>query len=85
MGAVLWAARARTERARLSGRAPNAGELTTTELTVAQLVASGMTNREAAAELFVTVRTVESTLTRVYAKLGVRSRTQLAAHMQREG
>ena len=45
----------------------------------------GMTNREAAAELFVTVRTVESTLTRVYAKLGVRSRTQLAAHLQREG
>jgi DNA-binding CsgD family transcriptional regulator/tetratricopeptide (TPR) repeat protein len=85
MGAVLWAARARTEMARLSGRAPNVGELSTTELTVAQLVASGMTNREAAAELFVTVRTVESTLTRVYAKLGVRSRTQLAAHLQREG
>jgi DNA-binding CsgD family transcriptional regulator len=85
MGAVLWAARARTEMARLSGRAPNAGELTTTELTVAQLVASGMTNRATAAELFVTVRTVESTLTRVYAKLGVRSRTQLAAHLQREG
>jgi DNA-binding CsgD family transcriptional regulator len=85
MGAVLWAARARAEMARLSGRAPGTGELTTTELTVAQLVASGMTNRQAAAELFVTVRTVESTLTRIYAKLGVRSRTQLAAQLPRAG
>lgn len=85
MGAVLWAARAHAEMTRLSGRVPGAGELTTTELTVAQLVASGMTNRQAAAELFVTVRTVESTLTRIYAKLGVRSRTQLAAQLRREG
>ena len=45
---------------------------------MAELVAEGMTNREVAAELVVTVRAVESTLTKVYAKLGVRSRTQMA-------
>jgi DNA-binding NarL/FixJ family response regulator len=39
-----------------------------------------MTNRAAAAELFVPVRAVESTLTKIYAKLGVRSRTQLAGY-----
>jgi DNA-binding CsgD family transcriptional regulator len=81
MGATLWAARARAEMARVSGRAPGTGELTVAELNVARLAASGMTNREAAAELFVTVRAVESTLTKVYSKLGVRSRTQLAGHL----
>ena len=40
-----------------------------------------MSNRAAAAELFVTVRTIESTLTKIYAKLGVQSRTQLASHL----
>ncbi|HXP18500.1 MAG TPA: helix-turn-helix transcriptional regulator [Streptosporangiaceae bacterium] len=78
-----WSARARAESARLSGRAPGGGELTVAELSAARLVAGGMTNKETAAELFVTVRAVESTLTKVYAKLGVRSRTQLAAHLQR--
>jgi DNA-binding NarL/FixJ family response regulator len=42
----------------------------------------GLTNRQAATELFVTVRAIESTLTKVYAKLGVRSRTQLAQHLR---
>jgi len=82
---VLWAERARSEMARVSGRMPSTGELTVTELNVARHVAGGMTNREAAAELFVTVRAVESTLTKVYAKLGVRSRTQVAAQLQRYG
>jgi DNA-binding NarL/FixJ family response regulator len=49
-----------------------------TERRVAELVAEGRTNKDVAAALFVTVRTVESNLTRVYAKLGVRSRTELA-------
>lgn len=84
-GAVLWAARAREELARVSGRAARAGELTTTELRVAELIAQGMTNRAAAAELFVTVRTIESTLTKIYAKLGVRSRTQLATRLRERG
>jgi DNA-binding CsgD family transcriptional regulator len=81
IGAPLWAARARAELARISGRSPGAAVLTVTERRVADLVASGRTNKEVAAELFVTVRAVESTLTKAYAKLGVRSRTELGAVM----
>ena len=80
--AAIWAARAREELARVSGRVPGSGELTTTEARVAELVARGMSNRAAAAELFVTVRTIESTLTKIYAKLGVQSRTQLASYLR---
>jgi len=80
-GAPLWAARAAAELARISGRPPSPAELTATELRVAELVAGGRSNREAAAELFVTVRAIESTLTKAYAKLGVRSRTELAVFM----
>ena len=58
-------------------------DLTVTERRVAELVARGMSNREVAAELFGTVRAVESTLTKTYAKLGVRSRTELATWMDR--
>jgi DNA-binding CsgD family transcriptional regulator/Tfp pilus assembly protein PilF len=83
--AALWAARARQELARVSGRAARAGELTMTERRVAELIAQGMSNRAAAAELFVTVRAVESTLTKIYAKLGVRSRTQLASQLRDPG
>jgi DNA-binding CsgD family transcriptional regulator/Tfp pilus assembly protein PilF len=83
--AALWAARAREELARVSGRAARAGELTATERRVAELIAQGMSNRAAAAELFVTVRTIESTLTKIYAKLGVRSRTQLASVLRDRG
>jgi len=82
--APLWAARARAELARVSGRAPAAGGLTETERRVAELIAAGLTNREVAAELFVTVRAVESTLTKLYAKLGVRSRTQLAGRLRED-
>jgi DNA-binding CsgD family transcriptional regulator len=82
-GARLWAARARAEQARVSGRAPGPRELTETEQRVASLVADGLSNQQVAAELFVSVRAVESTLTKAYAKLGIRSRTQLAAKMHR--
>ena len=54
-------------------------ELTPTERQIAERVATGRSNREVAAELFVTVRTVEANLTRIYAKVGVRSRGELAA------
>jgi DNA-binding CsgD family transcriptional regulator len=84
LGAAIWAARARTELARIAGRAPGSGELTAAERRVAELVAAGRTNKEVAAELVVIVRTVESTLTKAYAKLGVRSRTELARHLQPE-
>lgn len=52
--------------------------LTEAELRVAALVASGRSNKEVAAELFTTVATVEAHLTRVYSKLGIRSRSELA-------
>jgi DNA-binding CsgD family transcriptional regulator len=75
----------RTERelaasgARSSTRASATGAaLTGQEQAVCHLVARGRTNREAAAELFLSVKTVEHHLSRAYAKLGVRSRTALA-------
>ena len=48
---------------------------------MAELLARGLSNQQVAAELFVTVRAVESTLAKAYAKLGIRSRTQLAARL----
>jgi DNA-binding CsgD family transcriptional regulator len=81
LGASLWSERTRRELGRISGRGPSQGELTATERRVAALVAEGMTNREVAAALYVTPRTVEGTLSRVYAKLGVRSRTELARRL----
>ena len=59
-------------------RTTDAGELTATERRLAELAAAGLTNREVAERAFVTVKTVEANLTRVYRKLGVRSRTALA-------
>ena len=84
LGAPLWAQKAQSELARVSGRAPSRGELTEAEHRVAVLVAEGHTNREVAAALFVTEHTVEGALTRVYRKLGVRSRTELANRLGSE-
>ena len=78
LGAPLWAEQARAELARIGGRAPSDGELTEAEHRIARLVAAGSTNREVAAALFLTVHSVETALTRVYRKLGVRSRAELA-------
>jgi DNA-binding CsgD family transcriptional regulator len=79
-GAATWAARGRAELGRVSGRRREERDaLTPGEDRVAQLVASGKTNREVAEELFVSPRTVESHLTRIYLKLGLRSRAELAA------
>ncbi|HEY7076232.1 MAG TPA: AAA family ATPase [Solirubrobacteraceae bacterium] len=78
LGAPLWAGRARAELGRIGGRTPAGERLTPAEARIAALVARGLTNREAAAELVVAVHTVEAALTRVYAKLGVRSRSELA-------
>ena len=58
--------------------------LTAAERRVASLVAEGKTNREVAAALFLRERTVASHLTHVYAKLGVRSRTELARRLERD-
>jgi DNA-binding CsgD family transcriptional regulator len=78
LGALLWAEQARAELARIGGRAPSRGELTEAEHRIARLVAQGGTNREVAAALFLTEHSVETALTRIYRKLGVRSRAELA-------
>jgi DNA-binding CsgD family transcriptional regulator len=78
LGAPLWAAKARSELARIGGRTSAGDELTTTERRIAELVAEGKTNKEVAAILVVADRTVESALTQIYRKLDVRSRTELA-------
>ena len=78
LGAAGWAEKARAELGRISGRRRDEG-LTPAEQRVAALVAEGKTNREVAAALFLGERTVESHLTQVYSKLGVRSRTELAS------
>lgn len=83
LGAAPWAARAREElratgervrRVKVSATAA----LTPQELRIALAVAEGSTNREAGAALFLSPKTVENHLGRIYAKLGVRSRTELA-------
>ena len=63
------------------GLQPTTSTLTETERRVAELVGSGRSNQETAAELFMSVKTVEANLTRIYRKLSVRSRTELANHM----
>jgi DNA-binding CsgD family transcriptional regulator len=80
VGAAGWAAKTRAELGRVGGRTREDG-LTAAELRVAALVAEGRTNREVAAELFLGERTVASHLTHIYAKLGVRSRAELARRL----
>lgn len=77
LGADGWAATTRAELARIGGRQRLEG-LSPSELSVATLVVAGRTNREIASALFLGERTVGGHLTRIYAKLGVRSRTELA-------
>jgi DNA-binding CsgD family transcriptional regulator len=76
-GAEMWAVRTRQELQRVRARAAPS-ELSATELRIAQLAASGLTNQEIAAEAFVSRKTVEANLARAYTKLGIRSRAQLA-------
>jgi len=71
---------AETELATIGGRTA-AGELTAVEERIAALVGAGQTNREVATTLFISVRTVESHLGRIYRKLGLRSRTELSRHV----
>jgi DNA-binding CsgD family transcriptional regulator len=81
LGAEPWSARSRAELA-ASGetleRSHSHARLTPQERQVATIVASGATNREAAATLFVNAKTIEFHLGNIYRKLGVRSRTELA-------
>jgi DNA-binding CsgD family transcriptional regulator len=82
LGAPLWAGRAKAELARIGGRAPSPTELTPTERQVADLVVEGRTNKEIATALFLSVNTVEANLKRIYRKLDVRSRTELAGRFR---
>jgi DNA-binding CsgD family transcriptional regulator len=79
LGAPLWSNKARAELARISGRRPADDELSESEQRIAALAGEGRSNKEIAAALFLSVRTVETHLTHIYRKLGVRSRTELAA------
>jgi DNA-binding CsgD family transcriptional regulator len=77
IGAALWAERARGEMSRISGRAATPGALTPAEERVAALVAEGKTNREVAGTLFLSDRTVEGHLSRIFGKLGIKHRAEL--------
>jgi len=78
----LWADRASAELARTNvGRQSGSG-LTPSEQRVAELAASGMTNRDVAASLFISPKTVEANLVRIYRKLGIHSRAELGRHIR---
>jgi DNA-binding CsgD family transcriptional regulator len=86
IGARVWGERARRELARIGGRPAPAGDsLSATEASITELVRLGRTNREIAAELHLSPKTVEWNLSKIYRKLGVRSRTELAATLARAG
>jgi DNA-binding CsgD family transcriptional regulator len=79
LGSPGWAIEGRSELSRVGARrAVPAGELTPAERRVADLAAEGLGNKEIAGALFISVKTVEVHLSHVYAKLGLRSRAQLA-------
>jgi DNA-binding NarL/FixJ family response regulator len=80
LGATLWADRARNEIARIGGRAAAAGnELTEMERKIAELVSGGRSNKDVAVTLRISTKTVEWNLSKIYRKLGVHSRGELAA------
>jgi DNA-binding CsgD family transcriptional regulator len=76
LGAPRWQALAAAQRARLAPGPDHA--LTATEQRIAGLVAAGQTNPQIAAALYISVKTVEANLTRIYRKLGLRGRVDLA-------
>jgi DNA-binding CsgD family transcriptional regulator len=78
LGSPLWAKRATAELARVGLRRREADELNETERRVAELAAEGLSNQQIAERAFLSVKTVEANLTRVYRKLGIRSRAALA-------
>jgi DNA-binding CsgD family transcriptional regulator len=83
LGATLWADKALHELGRVGLRRATGDELTATEARVAELAAGGLTNREVGQRLFLSPKTVEANLARIYRKLGVLSRAELGAVMAR--
>ncbi len=82
IGAVAFAARARADAERTGGRMGMPHELSSSELRVAELAATGATNREIAATLFISPKTVEANLARTYRKLAIGRRVELAAALR---
>jgi len=78
LGATLWLERTQRELARTGITRSLDQELTPTERRVAELAATGAHNKEIAGAMFISVKTVEANLSRVYGKLGIRSRVELA-------
>jgi DNA-binding CsgD family transcriptional regulator len=83
LDAPLWASKARRELHKTALRRLM-GELTETENRIAALVAQGRTNREIAAAMFITENTVQTHVRHIFRKLGIRSRTELAARLLSE-
>ena len=85
MGAAIWLERARRELRRIGGRKTPAGrELSETEARIVELVAVGRSNKEVASALHLSPKTVEWNLSKIYRKLGIHSRTELAARRSTE-
>ena len=82
LGTPLWADRVRAELDRVNV-AQTSTALTPSEQRVAELAAAGMTNREVAAALFISPKTVEANLARIYRKLGIHSRAELGRRIGR--
>jgi DNA-binding CsgD family transcriptional regulator len=86
LGTPTWAARAREALDRVKVGRQAAGDLSAAEMQVAELAATGMTNREVAAALFISQKTVEANLASIYRKLGIRTRAELGLQIgQRSG
>ncbi len=82
LGAQAFAGRARADADRTGARAVTTDELSSSEQRVAELAASGATNREIADALFISPKTVEANLARIYRKLAIGRRVELAAALQ---
>ncbi len=80
LGAPGWVERTQAELRRVASRAAPL-QLTPTEQRVAELAASGLTNRQVAEQAFISAKTVEANLARAYRKLGISSRAELGARM----
>src|SRR6266568_1895517 len=81
LGARVWLAKARSELRHIGGRTASDAQLSETERRIVELVVAGRQNSEVAATLNLSPNTVAWNLSKIYRKLGVRSRTELAAHL----
>jgi ATP/maltotriose-dependent transcriptional regulator MalT len=83
LGAPLWARRAQTLLERIRLGSSDSGVLTSAEQRVAELAAAGKTNHDIASSLFISPKTVEVHLSRIYRKLDIRSRAELGRRLDR--